>query len=66
MQGRLRRDGAIVELTVDKSSVVEYLLDSNEMSTEAEESSLLETIAREWLVKTQQAGKMPSSCCGDL
>jgi hypothetical protein len=31
-QGRLKRDGAIVELTVDKSSDVGYLPDSNEMS----------------------------------
>jgi hypothetical protein len=43
-------------LTVDKSSVVEYSLDSNDMSTDDEKSSLLETISREWLVKTQQAG----------
>jgi hypothetical protein len=33
LQERLRRDGAIVELTVDKSSVAEYSLDSNDVST---------------------------------
>jgi hypothetical protein len=33
---------------------------------EAEESPLLEAVAREWLMKTQQAGKGLSSCCGDL
>jgi hypothetical protein len=32
LQGRLRRDGAIVELRVDKSSVAAYLLDSNDVS----------------------------------
>jgi hypothetical protein len=32
LQGRLRRDGTIVELTVDKSSVVGYLLDTNDVS----------------------------------
>jgi hypothetical protein len=35
---------------------VEYSPDSN-VSTEAEESPLLEAVARERLVKTQQAGK---------
>jgi hypothetical protein len=43
---------------------------------EAEESPLVETVAREWLVKTQQAGRRLSRtqqggrrlsrCCGDL
>jgi hypothetical protein len=31
LQGRLRKDGAIVELTVDKSSVAGYLPDSNDV-----------------------------------
>jgi hypothetical protein len=35
------------------------------LSTEAEESLLLEAVTREALVKTQQAGKL-SGCCGDL
>jgi hypothetical protein len=39
-----------------RSTVVEYSLDSN-VSTEAEESPLLEAVAREHLVKTQQTGK---------
>jgi hypothetical protein len=34
-----------------------YLPDSNYVSTEVEESPTLETVARERLVKTQQAGK---------
>jgi hypothetical protein len=38
------------------STVVEYSLDSN-VHTEAEESPLLEAVAKECLVKTQQAGK---------
>jgi hypothetical protein len=33
---------------------------------EAEESPLLETFAREWLLKTQQAGKRLSKCCDDM
>jgi hypothetical protein len=33
---------------------------------EAEEFLLLEAVAREQLVKTQQAGKRLSGCCGDL
>jgi hypothetical protein len=33
---------------------------------EAEESPLLEAVAREWLVKIQQAGKRFIRCCGDL
>jgi hypothetical protein len=32
----------------------------------AEESPLRETVARERLMKTQQAGKGLSGCCGDL
>jgi hypothetical protein len=35
------------ELTVDKCLVVGYSWDSNNMSTEAGESSLLEAVARE-------------------
>jgi hypothetical protein len=38
LQGRLRRDGAIVELTVDKSSVAGYSPDSNNVSKEDEDS----------------------------
>jgi hypothetical protein len=33
---------------------------------EAEESPLLEAVAKERLMKTQQAGKRLSGCCGDL
>jgi hypothetical protein len=33
---------------------------------EAEKSPLLEAAAREWLVKTQQAGKRLDECCDDL
>jgi hypothetical protein len=36
------------------------------VTTEAEESPLLEAVAKEQLLKTQQAGKMLSGCCGDL
>jgi hypothetical protein len=40
LQGRMRRDGAIVELTVDKSSVAGYLPDSNNMSKEDDDHLL--------------------------
>jgi hypothetical protein len=33
---------------------------------EAEESPALEAVAREWMLKIQQAGKRLSRCCGDL
>jgi hypothetical protein len=39
------------------SSVAKQRPASNGVSTEAEESPLLEAIARKWLVKTKQAGK---------
>jgi hypothetical protein len=41
-------------------------MDGNDISTEAEESPLLETAARERLMKRQQATKRLSGCCGDL
>jgi hypothetical protein len=44
-------------LTVDKISVAGYSPDSNDVSTEAEESPLLEAVARERLLEAQQAGK---------
>jgi hypothetical protein len=36
------------------SSVVGYLPDSNDVSTEAEESLLLRFVTRMWLVKTEK------------
>jgi hypothetical protein len=33
---------------------------------EAEESQLLEAVARERLIKAQQNGKRLGGCCGDL
>jgi hypothetical protein len=50
LQGRLRRDGAVVELTVNKSSVAGYSPDSKDVSTEDEEFALLEAVARERLL----------------
>jgi hypothetical protein len=32
LRGKLRRDVAVIELTVDKSSVAGYSLDSNDVS----------------------------------
>jgi hypothetical protein len=66
LQGRLRRDGAVVELTLDKSSVMGYSPNSNDVVRVAEESPLLEAVAREWLLQTQQARKNLSGCCGNL
>jgi hypothetical protein len=57
IQGRLRRYGATVELTVDESSVERYSPDSNDVSTEAEESALLKAVARERLLKHSRLGK---------
>jgi hypothetical protein len=45
---------------------VGYSLDNNDVSTEAEEPLLLKSVAREFLVKTEQAGKGLSGCCGDF
>jgi hypothetical protein len=55
LHGWLKRDGAIVELTVDKSSVWAAVTRGPEYKKL--KNPLLEAIAREWLVKTQQAGK---------
>jgi hypothetical protein len=52
--------GAISGTSVEFSSVqrvVGYSPDNNEVSAKAEESPLLEAIARERLVKTQRTGK---------
>jgi hypothetical protein len=46
------------------SSIVRYSPDSNEVSTEAEESPLLEAATRKRLVKTLQAGE--HLACSDL
>jgi hypothetical protein len=51
LQGRLRKNGAIVELTVEKSSVSGYSPDSNDVSTEAGEFLLFGTLTRKRLVK---------------
>jgi hypothetical protein len=40
-----------------ESSVASYSPDSKDVSIEAEEASLLESVARELLVKTVQTGK---------
>jgi hypothetical protein len=41
----------------EKSSVARYSPESNDVSTEAEEFPLLEAVAMERLLETQQAGK---------
>jgi hypothetical protein len=35
-------------------------------AVKTEPEGLLEAVAREWPVKTQQTGKTFSRCCGDL
>jgi hypothetical protein len=55
VQGRLRWDGAIVALTDEaRSSVAGYLAT---WAREAEEAPLLESVARERLLKRQEFGK---------
>jgi hypothetical protein len=49
-------------LIVDKSSVAEYSPGSKDVSAEAEESPLLEAVAREWLLQTLQAGEDFAFC----
>jgi hypothetical protein len=48
------------------SSVVGWWPAGDGVSAEAEGSSLLESVAGERLVKTQQAGKVLASAVGDL
>jgi hypothetical protein len=50
--------------TVVDSSVTGYSLDSNNMSTEAEESPLLRAVTKQHLVKTLQAGE--DLACSEL
>jgi hypothetical protein len=63
LQERLRRDGAVVD------SWQEFYTDGFDKRTwarEAEESPLLEAAARERVVKSQQAARRLSWCCGFL
>jgi hypothetical protein len=46
--------------------VMGYSPESNDLSTEAGEFPMLEAVARERLMKTQQVGKRFSGCRGDL
>jgi hypothetical protein len=48
------------------SSVAGYSPKSNDVSAETEEPLLLEAVARERLLKTQEAGYRLSERCGDL
>jgi hypothetical protein len=56
LQGRLRRDGAVIELTVHNSSV-RAAVAKRTWAPETEESQVVEAVARERLVKTYKAGK---------
>jgi hypothetical protein len=62
----LRRDGAIVELKVDKNSVVGYSSESNDVSTKAEESPLLRAVTEQRLEETVKGWRRLSMCCSDL
>jgi hypothetical protein len=44
----------------------QFLVDFFKGDYEAVESQLLEAVAKEGLVKTQQAGKKVSGCCDNL
>jgi hypothetical protein len=65
LQGRLRRDGAIMswQLTGVQLRDIRPILTT--WVREAEESQLLESVARKRLLKTQQAGKKLNGCYGD-
>jgi hypothetical protein len=52
LQGRLKTDGAIDELTVEKSLVAGFWRTVTTLAGKAEESPLLEAIARERLLMT--------------
>jgi hypothetical protein len=54
VQGRLRRDGTMIELTVDKGSVAGYSPDSNDVNTEAVIITVLKSVVRIRLVKTEK------------
>jgi hypothetical protein len=56
----VRRDGAIITLTFQLWNGYSQV----DVSTEGEEYSLSEAVAREELVKTQKAAI--SGCCGNL
>jgi hypothetical protein len=55
----LKKTGATVQLPYIRRTATTW-------TRKAVESSLLEAVVRELLLKTQQAGKMLSGCCGDL
>jgi hypothetical protein len=57
LQGRLRREGAIVELTVTRVPLRDIRRAVTTWAREAEESPLLEAVAKERLLKIQQADK---------
>jgi hypothetical protein len=40
--------------------------DKRVRAREAKEAPLLEAVAREWILKTQQAGRRLNGCSGDL
>jgi hypothetical protein len=65
LQGSLRKRWCYSCVAIDESSVAEYSPVSNDVRAKVEES-LLEAIARERLLKTQQAGKRLGECNGDL
>jgi hypothetical protein len=56
----IRKTIGVIQLIVNQSPA------SKAVSTEAEKPPLLEAVVRERLMKTQQAGKRLSGCCGNL
>jgi hypothetical protein len=64
LQGRLRRDGAIVQLTRVQLRDIRRAVTT--WAREAEKSPQLEAVTRERQFKKQQAVKWPSEWCSDL
>jgi hypothetical protein len=56
----------MVELTVEKNSFARYLPNSNDVSAGSRRISTVKAVAKKRLLKTQQARKRLSGCCGDL
>jgi hypothetical protein len=66
LRGRWSKDGAVVELTIDRVHLRDIRLIATTWARETEVCPLLESVARERLLKTQKAGKNLSGGCDDL
>jgi hypothetical protein len=66
LQERLRRDGAIVEFTVDNSSVAGYSHDSNQVRAGSWRTFTVRNRCCGTAVEDTAGWKILSGCCGDL